>query len=91
MDCRSQAVKNFIREHENLFWHTPLNEKENISDEMLLEYILNYSDLPTIKKFFELMGIQKIKAIFQNLNGRKKGNIYPEIHHLFSEYLKRIA
>lgn len=88
---RSQKIKDFIREHEHLFWYTPIKEKENISDEMLLEYILNYADLPTIKEFFVLMGVQNIQTIFNNLKGRKKGNIYPEIHHLFSEYLKRIA
>lgn len=88
---RSSKIKHFIKKNEQLFWHTPAKEKENISDEMLLEYILNYADLPTIKEFFGLMGIQKIQSIFHNLNGRKKGNIYPEIYHLFSEYLKRLA
>ena len=88
---RSREVKKFIDQHQNLFWYTPAKEKENISDELLLETILNYADLLTIKEFFKLMGIEKIKLIFQNLEGRKKGNIYPEIYHLFSEYFKRVA
>ena len=88
---RSQEVKKFITEHQALFWYTPAKEKENISDELLLEHILNYADLKTIKRLFALMGIQKVKAIFQNFKGRKKGNIYPEIYHLFSEYLNRVA
>jgi hypothetical protein len=86
---RSQEIKKFIEEHQHLFWYTPAKEKENISDELLLEHILNYADLMTIKRLFALMGIEKVKAIFQNFKGSKKGNIYPEIYHLFSEYLKR--
>lgn len=88
---RSQEIKKFISEHQALFWYTPAMEKENISEELLLEHMLNYADLKTIKRLFALMGIQKVKAIFQNFKGRKKRNIYPEIYHLFSEYLKRVA
>lgn len=88
---RSQSLNKFIKSQEHLFWYTPIKEKKNVSDALLLESILNYGDLRTIKEFFDLMGIKKINKIFQNLKGRQKQNLYPEIHHLFSEYLKHHA
>jgi hypothetical protein len=88
---RSQKINKFIKSQEHLFWYTPIKEKKNLSDTLLLETILNYADLRTIKEFFDLMGLKKINTIFQNLKGRQKQNLYPEIHHLFSEYLKRNA
>ena len=41
---RSPQVKDFILNHSNLFWYTPQEKKEDISDEFLVETILNYGD-----------------------------------------------
>jgi hypothetical protein len=43
-------IKQFIREHSNLFWYTPEDQKEHISQEFLVETILNYGDLDAVKK-----------------------------------------
>ncbi len=88
---KKQAMKKFILEHQTLFWYTPAKERENISDELLLETILNYAELTTITECFQIMGLPKAKKVFSEITGRKKGNLYPEIHHLFSEYFKKIA
>ncbi len=88
---RSPKIKQFIKQNKVLFWYTPAKAKENISDELLMEMILNYADLKTIQTYLGLMGPKKAKLIFQNFKGRKKGNIYPEIYHLFTEYFKQFA
>lgn len=62
-----------------------------ISDELLLENVINYSDLITIKELFEIWGLKKAKRVFEGMKERKKQNFYPEIYHFFSEYFKHAA
>lgn len=88
---RTKELESFIQNNKHLFWYTPEVEKANISDELLLEHIINYADLITIKHLFKIWGIQKSKTVFENLKGRKLHNIYPELHHYFNEYFKRVA
>ena len=38
-----------IDKHKSLFWYTPENEKQNISDELLVERILNDGTLELCK------------------------------------------
>jgi len=87
----SSEIKAFIREHSELFWYTPEDKKEEISEEFLVETILNYGDLDSILKLIELMEIKKVSEVFFNTEGRKKLNYYPEIYHFFSLFFTRYA
>ncbi len=42
---RSQVVKDFIQEHQELFWYTPGDKCETVTDELLVETILNYGTM----------------------------------------------
>jgi hypothetical protein len=46
---RTQAVKDFIKEHEALFWYSPSDKSETVSDELLVENVLNYGDMETVR------------------------------------------
>jgi hypothetical protein len=87
----SPEVKKFIKEHSALFWYTPEKDKENISQELLVETILNYGDLDDVKKMFKLIGLQGVSNTFFNAEGRKKLNYYPEIYNFFSLFFKKNA
>ena len=87
----SPEIKEFIHKHSNLFWYTPGNKKEDISQELLVETILNYGNMGEVKALIKIMGIKKISQIFFNAKGRKKLNYYPEIYNFFSLYFKRYA
>jgi len=87
----SPEIKAFIREHSVLFWYTPEDKKEEISEELLVEMILNYGDLDAILTLIELMGIKKVSSVFFNAKGRKKLNYFPEIYHFFSLFFTRYA
>jgi hypothetical protein len=87
----SPEIKEFIKEHGHLFWYTPENKKENISKELLVETILNYGDLTSIKKLFSIMGIKETSKVFFEANGRKKLNYFPEVYNYFSLFFKRNA
>jgi hypothetical protein len=91
MQENSPELQAFIRENNHLFWYTPRNRKESISNELLVENILNYGTLDTVRKLFKIMGIANVARIFWNMNGRKKLNFYPEIYNYFSLLFKRYA
>jgi hypothetical protein len=86
---RSEALKDFIREHAVLFWYSPDDKAETVSDELLVETILNYGDLDAVRKLFDIMGIQKTAAIFRGMTGRKKLNYFHEIWNFFNLYFNR--
>jgi len=87
----NQQLKIFILEHSHLFWYTPKDKKEDISEELLLETILNYGTLEDGLRLIELVGAKKTFSILQGIEGRKKMNYYPEIYNFYTLYLSRNA
>ena len=69
---RTPEVKAFIRKNAHLFWYIPDEKKENISDETLVEFILNYGTLEDVKEMKELLGN---KYIYVGLNKKKKPSL----------------
>jgi hypothetical protein len=81
----SPDIKFFIRRHSHLFWYSPEDKKEDISESFLVETILNYGDLKSVKELISLLGIQKVAAIFFDSihkSERRKGN-YNELTRNF--------
>ena len=90
----SPEIKAFIRENKTLFWYTPEDKKEEISLEFLVETILNYGDLKSVKKLMELIGIKKVAEIFFysiNLSDRRKGNFHDLTINYFTLLFTRYA
>ena len=87
----SPDIKQFIRNHSNLFWYTPEDKKEDISHEFLVETILNYGDIEAVKQLINILGTDRLAEIFSGLKGRKKHNYYPEIYHFFSILVNKNA
>ena len=90
----SPEIKAFIREHSELFWYTPEEKKEEISEEFLVETILNYGDLKTIKQLISILSIRKTADIFFhsiNLSPRRKGNYFDTTCNFFTLFFQRYA
>lgn len=90
----SPDIKQFIREHSNLFWYTPEDKKEEISHEFLVETILNYGDLQSVNKLMELVGIKETARIFFNSiqkSDRRKGNYHELTINFFTLFFRRYA
>ncbi|MBW6490487.1 MAG: hypothetical protein K0B15_04750 [Lentimicrobium sp.] len=85
----SPEIKEFILQHSNLFWYTPEDKKEEISNEYLVETILNYGDMNDVRKLIKIVGIERLSEIFYGLQGRKIMNYYPEIYNYFSILVKK--
>ncbi len=90
----SPEIKQFIRENSSLFWYIKESEKENISYETLVEAILNYGDEKSVKKLFNLLGIENAAKIFYKQTHKegiaaKRLNYFPRTAHFFNLYFKR--
>jgi hypothetical protein len=86
---RDKQLQEFINDNKSLFWYTPEESKENISDELLLEMVINYTELDNIMRLFNIIGLNRARNILESFEGRQKNNIYPELYNFFMEYLKR--
>jgi len=87
-------IKQFIREHSNLFWYTPEEKKEEISHKFLVETILNYGDIKAVKQLMKLIGIKKTALIFFDsiqLSDRRKGNYHELTINFFTLFFRRYA
>ena len=76
---RSPKVKKYIDAHQHLFWYSPAPKSETVSDELLVEMVLNYGSMGDLKDLFAMMGIKNVANIFFNSIGkseRRKGNYH---------------
>jgi len=90
----SPEIKAFIQRHSGLFWYTPEDKKEEISEEFLVETILNYGDINSVKELISLMGINKISKIFFDTisqSERRKGNYHELTLNYFTLLFKPYA
>ena len=90
----SPEVKAFIRQQSSLFWYIPEDKKEDISPDVLVEFILNYGDMDAVKGLFSIYGIDKIAEIFFNsinLSERRKGNYYELTLNYFTILFNKYA
>ena len=86
---KNPGINNFIRENSVLFWYIPEEKKQNISIESLVETILNYGDEKSVKKLFDLVGINKVAKIFYKQTHRPRVNYFDRTAYFFDLYFKR--
>jgi hypothetical protein len=91
---RDPKLTEFILQHSNLFWYTPQEKKAEISDEFLVETILNYGDKDTFIQLIQIMGKQKVANLFFKSikeSERRKGNYSELTIHFFTHVFKEYA
>ena len=87
-------IKELINEYSDLFWYSPPNKKENIDEDQLVETILNYGDERAVKRLIDIMGIDKVAAIFKKhitTSNRRKNNYHELVANYFQLYFSRHA
>jgi hypothetical protein len=87
-------MQKFVEKHQNLFWYTPKDKLNGISDSLLVETMLNYGSLTDIKELFKIKGIDNVAQVFFHdihLSERRKNNYFPEISNFFTLYFNKNA
>lgn len=88
------ALKELVNDYRHLFWYTPVNGKENIDYDLLVETILNYGDEKAVKRLIEGMGLTNVARIFKKhltTSERRKNNYHELVSNYFQLYFNRHA
>ncbi len=91
---RSEALKQYIRDRGTLFWYSPEDKGETVTDELLVEHILNYGMMDDVRELFRVMGLGQVAAVFRNSisrSERRRNNYSPISLHYFTLLFNRYA
>ena len=91
---RTQAVKDYIDRHQDLFWYSPAPKSEKVDDALLIETILNYGAMDDVRELFKLMGIQKVAQLYFDAitqSERRKNNYFELTENYFTLFFNRYA
>ena len=78
-----------MHQYNNLFWHIKKDELANISDRVLVEFILNYGSLQAVKDLFETLGKEEVAKEFSKAVNEKRNNYFPQVKHFFNSYFTK--
>ncbi|MFN0214333.1 MAG: hypothetical protein ACKVT2_08775 [Saprospiraceae bacterium] len=81
---------NYIESHRALFWSVSDERLTSISDELLVETILNYGTLEDVRQLIQLIGLEELSRVFfKTTSGRSRHNYFPEVANYFKIYFSR--
>lgn len=83
------TIADFIKKRRYLVWHT--EDFKHLSEEAIVEAVLNYGDFNDVKKLFSILGIKRTAEIFMKQTRRRRCNYYPEVKNYFNLYFKKYA
>lgn len=83
------TIKTFIKRRPHLIWY--VKDLEEVSEEAIVESVLNYGDFDDIKKMINILTIKKVSNIFNKQIRRKRNNYNPRIINYFKMYFKKYA
>jgi len=91
---RGLEVKKYIDDRQSLFWYSPEPKSDTVSDELLVEMVLNYGSMDDIRDLFAVMDIKNVAMIFFNSinkSERRKGNYQELVLNYFTLFFNRYA
>jgi len=91
---RSIELKQYIEDRKHLFWYSPSPKSDTVSDELLVEIILNYGSMDDIRALFSVMEIKNVAKIFFDSikkSDRRKNNYHELTRNYFTLLFNRYA
>ncbi len=82
-------IHQFIKKRPYLVWY--VKDLEKLSDESIVEHVLNYGDWDDVQKMIKILGIKKTAAIFWKKSRQKRCNYRKRTKNYFSLYFKKYA
>ena len=84
--------KQFLSKHQDLFWHFDKLKLENLSLDVIVEYVLNYGDENSVRELIDVFGLERVAEIFSNnTSAGRRVNYFPEVKNFFTIYFNRHA
>ena len=82
-------AQDIIKQKPYLIWYT--KNYDGLSEEAVVEAVLNYGDFDDVQKIIQILGIKKVAAIFSKQAARPRCNYDQKIKHYFSLYFAKHA
>lgn len=83
------TAQEFIKQKPYLVWS--VKDLDALSDESIVENILNYGNFDDVKKIIEILTIEKVAKIFRKQLENKRNNYNPRIRNYFQLYFNKYA
>lgn len=84
------TTKEFIKKRPHLIWST--RDFDSLSDEPIVEAVLNYGNWEDVQTLFNILGIKKAAKIFKEQTRKnRRVNYRPEVVNYFKQYFKKYA
>jgi len=84
----SASLHQLVVENRPLFWSVPQSELGNINRESVVETILNFGSLKSVRQLFEVIGTDQVAKIFASQQSLKRNNYFPRVSHYFNLYFE---
>jgi hypothetical protein len=81
----------FIEKNKHLFWYINPNKLQNISNEVLVEFIFNYGQWEDVKELVKILGFKELKRVFDETQERNINNYFPEMYNYLKLIVKKYA
>lgn len=87
-----QGRHTFIEQHSQLFWYFNQQQLQQMTDDVLLEFVLNYGNLTDVKALLQLFGLPYAAKLFaRHTRQGNRHNYLPQVANYFSLYFSRNA
>lgn len=83
------TIKTFIKKRPYLIWY--VKDLDNISEDSVVEHVLNYGNFDDFKGLIRIMGINNVAGIFKKQIRRKRCNYNPKVKNYFTLYFNKYA
>jgi len=83
------TINDFIKNRPYLVWYVA--DLQHLSEEAVVEGVLNYGDFKDIKKLISILGIRKVANIFSKQLKQRRINYESKIINYFKLYFKKYA
>lgn len=82
-------AQDIIKRKPSLLWYT--KNYDALSDEAVVEAVLQYGDWGDIQKLFSILGIRRTARIFRKQTTRRRCNYDEKVKHYFQLYFAHHA
>jgi hypothetical protein len=86
MSNSPQAVQDIIKQKPYLAWFT--SQYNQLSDQAVLEQVLNYGDWDDVKTFIRIRGMTKTAQLFKESISGPRDNYKPIFKHYFTKFFR---
>ncbi|MDP2693153.1 MAG: hypothetical protein Q8O88_05980 [bacterium] len=83
------TIQQFIKKRPYLVWY--VQDPAKLSNEAIVEAVLNYGDFDDVKKMIKILGIKKTAMIFNKKNRQPRNNFNPKISNYFKLFFEHYA